>query len=92
MYPERLSAISSLTYASSSSPSTFIIGAERDDFIPAKGVYQTVQEAKNKGVDINLIKIPFTHHALDFPKGSLGSQVKKSIIFNYLDNQGIRPE
>lgn len=91
-YPDRLAAISPLSYASPASPNTLIIEPERDDFVPAQGVYDTVDAARQAGVDVTLARIPFTHHSFDILPGSLGSQAKTSIVMNYLSGLGLAPD
>ncbi|MFE4711523.1 alpha/beta hydrolase [Paenibacillus sp. NPDC056722] len=90
-HPERLSAISSLTYASPSAPPTLIVAAENDDFIPAQGTYEVVQKAKDMGVNITLRKFPSTHHGFDVIPGTLGDMAKKSVVTQFLKEQGLGP-
>jgi acetyl esterase/lipase len=88
-YPDRVTYISPLTYASASAPKTFVIEPERDDFIPAQGNYDFVDAAKKAGVNISLVRIPFAHHSFDAFMGSLGDFAKRSIVMNYLNSQGL---
>jgi acetyl esterase/lipase len=85
---DRLVAISSLSYASANAPPTLILEPERDDFIPAQGVYEVADLARARGVRLTLDRIPFAHHLFDGLPGTLGEQVKRSIVFHYL--QGLR--
>ncbi|MFF2910341.1 alpha/beta hydrolase [Paenibacillus sp. NPDC057934] len=90
-HPERLAAISSLTYASPSAPPTLIVAAENDDFIPAQGTYEVVQKAKDMGVNITLRKFPSTHHGFDVIPGTLGDMAKRSVVTQFLKEQGLAP-
>jgi acetyl esterase/lipase len=91
-YPERLTAISSMTYASPAAPPTLLFAAGRDDFIPAQGIYDVVQAAQQTGVDITLKKTPFAHHAFDVFTGTLGNLATRSVVVNYLESRGLAPE
>jgi len=90
-FPERMHGISPSTYASVSSPPTLIVQPERDDFVPAAGNYELVKAARGAGVDITLVKIPFTHHAFDILPGSLGFQAKHTTAQAWLAASGLAP-
>jgi len=90
-HPDRLVAISSLSYASPSAPPTLILEPERDDFIPAQGVYEVAHEAQARGVKLTLDRIPFAHHLFDGLPGTLGEQVKRSIVIHYLKGLKLAP-
>lgn len=90
-YPDRLDAISSTTYISPDAPPTLIIEPDRDDFIPAEGVYDVANEAKAAGVNVTLVRIPYSHHSFDALPGSLGEQTTRTITMNYLDSLDLAP-
>ena len=85
-HPDRLAAISALTYLSAKVPPTLIIEPERDDFIPARGNYDVVTAAQRAGADVSLVRIPFAHHSFDVFAGSIGDQVKRTIALSYMDD------
>ena len=83
-HPERLAAISSETYISPKIPPTLIFAAERDDFIPAAGIYDVVDEADAQGAPVSLVRVPFSHHIFDAFAGSLGDQVKRTTAIAFM--------
>ena len=89
--PERLKVVSPLTYASDKTPPTLIMQPEGDDFIPAEGNYRTANSAKALGVDIRVVRIPFSYHGYDAAPQSLGGQLKNSVILNWLESKNVAP-
>lgn len=82
--PERYAAISSFRFISSSAPATLIIEPERDHLVPAGTVHDFVDEARGRGVDVDLASIPFADHGFDsFATGSIGDQGQRSVIVAY---------
>lgn len=87
----RLQAISAATYISTQAPATLILQAERDDFIPAQGNYDLVATAQAGGVNITLVRIPFTYHGFDAVSNGLGWQTKLTVTAKWLRDQGLAP-
>jgi acetyl esterase len=90
-YPNRLQALSAATYISAQAPATLILQAERDDFIPAQGSYVLAATAQAGGVNVTLVRIPFTYHGFDAVSNSLGWQLKLTVTAQWLQDQGLAP-
>ena len=90
-FPNRLRAVSPLTYLGNATPSTLVMQPDRDDFIPAEGNYRSIKTAKQAGVDATIISVPFAWHAFDAPQGGLGGQVKNTVTKNWLQERDLAP-
>ena len=89
--PERLEAVSPSTYQSPSMPPTLVLQPEGDNFIPAEGNYRFVEQAQDEGVDLTMVRVPFSWHGFDASPGSLGGQIKYSATLNWLRGLGLAP-
>ena len=89
--PERLAAVSPLTYVSDRTPPTLIVEPERDDFIPAEGNYAVADAAQQAGVDITVARVPFGYHGFDGLPGSIGGQTRTTIVLNWLHDLDLAP-
>ena len=89
--PERLEAVSPLTYLSAATPPTLIVQPERDDFIPAEGNYALAEEAQQAGADVTVARVPFGYHGFDGLPGSIGGQTRTSVVVNWLQNLDLAP-
>ena len=90
-FPDRLRAVSPLTYLGEATPSTLVLQPERDDFIPAEGNYRSIETAAQAGVDATIIRVPFAWHAFDAFQGGLGGQVKNTVTRNWLEQRDLAP-
>jgi len=89
--PERLEAVSPLTYVSDKTPPTLIVEPERDDFIPAAGNYAVADKARQAGADVTVARVPFGYHGFDGLPGSVGGQTRSSIVVNWLQGLDLAP-
>ena len=90
-FPERLRAVSPATYLSADVPPTLVLQPERDDFIPAEGNYRLVEQAQRAGADVTIARVPFAWHGFDGDPGSIGGQLKTTVVVNWLDGYGLAP-
>lgn len=91
-FPDRIKAISSDTYISAKAPPTLVIEPEKDGLVVSDGVYDFVDKAKAAGVDIELVRIPFSNHVYNqIAANSLGNQARLTITERYLGSQGLHP-
>ena len=90
-FPDRMRAISPLTYLGDATPSTLVMQPDRDDFIPAEGNYRSIETAAQAGVDATIVPVPFAWHAFDAPQGGVGGQVKNSVTENWLQERDLAP-
>jgi acetyl esterase len=90
--PDRLAAISSITYLSAQAPPTLIVEPDNDGLIPSRGVLEFVEKARAAGVDITVHRIPHSNHIYDeFFADSIGNQAGLTIRQAYLAKLGLAP-
>lgn len=90
-FPDRMASISPVNFASPDAPPTLIVQPERDDFVPAEGNYELATAATQAGVNMTLVRIPFTHHAFDILPNSIGFQAKHTVAQTWLAEKGLVP-
>jgi acetyl esterase/lipase len=99
-YPNRIDAISSVSYLSSKAPQTLVIEPEDDGLIPSSGVYNFVNQAKAAGVNVTLVRIPWADHGYDqilsayiggLGGNTIGDQAHLTITENYLTRLALSP-
>jgi acetyl esterase len=85
-HPERLAAISSANFLSKEAPPTLIILPEKDSLVVAHGTLAFVQIAKVTGVDLELVRIPFSNHIFNqVAANSLGNQIGRTVRLRFLE-------
>lgn len=90
-HPDRLAAISPITFAGPGVPPTLIVQPTRDDFIPASGNRSFAADARAHGATVDVYDVPFSHHAFDIAPRSIGGQVKLTDAEAWLKAQGLWP-
>lgn len=91
-FPERISAISSSTYISKLAPPTLVIEPEKDGLVVSDSVHAFVDAARNAGVDIDLVRIPFANHIYNqIASNSIGNQARLTITEHYLHAKDLAP-
>ena len=83
-FPERYRAISCLTYVSSSSPPTLVIGGANDHLVPHAESVDFVRRLQAAGVQSELITVPYGDHTFDLTFGSIGHQLKLHLFDRFL--------
>lgn len=89
--PDRVRAVSPSTYLSEATPATLVLQPERDDFIPAGGNVEVIEEAQQAGIDATIVAVPFAWHGFDATLDSIGGQIKTSITRNWLRERNLAP-
>ncbi|WP_209373463.1 alpha/beta hydrolase [Brevibacterium renqingii] len=87
-YPKRYATVNSLTHLTDAAPPMLVMTAMRDDTITPADQLAWADSARDRGVDVRTVQIPFANHA--YPqkaKNSLGSQGHLSIAENYLSER-----
>jgi acetyl esterase/lipase len=91
-HPDRMRAIASATYLSRAAPPTLLIEPDHDGLIPTAGVLRWAARAREAGVDITVVHIPFANHGFDQQRaGSLGNQGRRSIVEAWLRQRALGP-
>jgi len=85
-FPERYKAVASSTYISSMMPPTLVIQGTNDHLVDPGRVYDFVDQARDAGADIELVRIPYADHVFD--ASPIGAQLYKGITLNWLEDHG----
>lgn len=88
-YPERYKAVNPSTYLSSKAPPTLIIQGEKDSLTQPSGNISFADEARNAGVDVKLVLIPYSNHGFDLMSNAIGEQGTRTIVQNYFEGLGV---
>jgi len=89
--PDRVRAVSPLTYLGDATPPTLVLQPERDDFIPAEGNDEVMEEAQRAGVDATIVQVPFAWHGFDATRESIGGQIKTTVTKSWLEERNLAP-
>lgn len=90
--PDRVRAVSSYSHVSDRAPPTLILAPERDGLVPSWSVYGFAEHARQAGVDVEAVRIPFANHVYnEIAANSLGNQARRSITVRYLAERGLAP-
>ncbi|WP_296478100.1 alpha/beta hydrolase [Roseinatronobacter sp.] len=85
-YPGRIAEISSRTYLTPNAPPTLVILPERDSLVVAEGTLAFAAEARDAGVDLELVRMPFASHIYNqIAANSLGNQSGRTIRLRFLE-------
>ena len=89
--PDRVRAVSPSTYLGEATPSTLVLQPERDDFIPAEGNDEVMEQAQQAGVDAAIVQVPFAWHGFDATRDSIGGQIKTTVTKTWLEERNLAP-
>lgn len=91
--PDRIRAVSSFTYINDRAPPTLILAPEKDGLVPAWSVYHFAEHARQAGIDVELVRIPFANHVYNqIAANSIGNQARRSITIRYLAERELAPK
>jgi acetyl esterase len=90
-FPERYAAIAANTHLRPDSPPTFLILGEADRLVPPAPTYAFAKRAREMGVPLELIAVPFGGHVFDFMAGSVPNQLFRQATLRFLARHGIHP-
>ncbi|GII26437.1 alpha/beta hydrolase [Planosporangium mesophilum] len=90
-FPDRYKSVSSAAHLSDATPPTLILVGEADHLVPPQGTYRFAEQAKNRGVDLKLVRVPHGDHAFDAATGSIGDQAYRQLTVKWLRDHGQTP-
>lgn len=90
-FPGRFAAISSGTYITAGAPPTLIIVGEADHLVPVAGTYLFAERARQAGVAVGLVAVPYADHVFDGRPGSIGQQAYRQLTARWLRDHGQSP-
>ncbi len=83
-FPERYRAISAVFHARPGMPPMLIAAGEPDHLVPYAGHVQFVNELNQNAVPNVFLAIPYSDHAYDVVWGSLGGQITRHVLEDFL--------
>jgi acetyl esterase/lipase len=90
-FPQRYQSISSASHLSDAAPPTLMIVGEADQLVPPQGAYRFTEQARNHGVDVELVRVPYADHVFDGRAGSIGQQAYRQLTVKWLRHHGQTP-
>jgi acetyl esterase len=87
-FPERYEAVNSATHINADAPPMLMMTAMRDDVIAPSDQLEWADAARDRGADVETVKIPLANHAYPMvAKNSIGSQGHLSIGETFLSKR-----
>ena len=91
-FPDRYASIASATYISSSAPPTLMIVGEADHLVPLGGAYRFADQARDAGIEVDLVRVPYADHVFDTRgAGGIGEQAFRQLTQRWLRQHGQAP-
>ncbi|WP_408589171.1 alpha/beta hydrolase [Novosphingobium sp.] len=88
-FPDRYAAIGSATHINAKAPPTLLIVPEADHLVAPEAAYDFATRARTAGIDTRLIRMPFAEHAFDLRSGSIGNQLVRQAMLQFLQAHGL---
>ncbi len=83
-FPERYRAVSPIFHVRPGLPPTLIAAGAHDHLVPFGGHIEMVDKLDAAGVPNELVSVPYGEHAYDIPWGSLGGQITRHALADFL--------
>jgi acetyl esterase/lipase len=90
-FPDRYAAIASATHINAKAPPTLLVVPEADHLVAPAATYAFAAKAKAAGIETRLIRMPYAEHAFDLRSGSVGSQLVRRTMLQWLEAHGLKP-
>ncbi len=90
-FPARYRAIASATHITAKAPPTLLIVPEADHLVVPQAAYVFARKARIAGVDMRLIAMPYAEHSFDLRSGSIGNQMVRQVMQQFLEAHGLKP-
>jgi acetyl esterase/lipase len=84
-FPDRYQLVSSVFHIGPDSAPTLIAAGEHDHLVPFAGHIEAMQRLNRAGVPNVLIAVPYGDHGYDAAWGSLGSQITRHRVSEFLE-------
>ena len=83
-FPERYRAVSPIFHVRPGLPPTLIAAGAHDHLVPFGGHIEMVERLNAAGVPNELVSVPYGDHAYDVAWGSLGGQITRHALSDFL--------
>lgn len=90
-FPDRYIATASATHISAKAPATLLIVPAADHLVVPEAAYGFGAKTRAAGVDTRLITMPYAEHAFDLRSGSIGNQMVRQTMLQFLEAHGMNP-
>ena len=86
-FPDRYRAVSPILHVRAGLPPTFIAYGEQDHVIAVFGHQRMADKLTEAGVPVDLLAIPYSDHAYDAFWGSIGGQITRHVLEDFLSRR-----
>ena len=90
-FPDRYAAIASATHINAKAPPTLLIVPEADHLVAPEAAYAFAAKARDAGIETRVIRMPYAEHAFDLRSGSIGNQLVRQAMLQFLQAHGLKP-
>lgn len=90
-FPDRYAAIASLTHISAKAPPTMLVVPDADHLVAPDAARAFAAKARAAGVDTSLIRMPYAEHSFDLRSGSIGNQLVRQAMLQFLQQHDLKP-
>ena len=90
-FPDRYAAIDPTAHIGPQAPRTLLIVGENDHLLPPELTYGFAADARRGGVAVELVRFPYGQHLFDQATESLGNQLVRGAVRNFLASEPPAP-
>jgi acetyl esterase/lipase len=90
-FPDRYAAIASATHINPKAPPTLLVIPAADHLVAPAAAYAFEEKARAAGIETRLITMPYAEHAFDLRSGSVGSQMVRQVMLQFLEAHKLKP-
>lgn len=90
-FPERFAAVAGATYIGPGAPPVLILLGATDHLVPVDGAYRFADQARDAGLDVRVVSVPYADHLFDARPGSIGQQAFRQLTASWLRDHGQGP-
>ena len=90
-FPDRYAAISSPTHIHPAAPPTLVLAGLADHLLPPAIAFDFRDRAQASGIPVRLIAFPYGEHSFDQVSGSIGNQLVRGAVVQFLAGQKMVP-
>jgi acetyl esterase/lipase len=83
-FPDRYRVVSPVFYVRPGLPPTLIAAGAHDHLVPVQGHAEMVEKLKAAGVPNEWLSIPYGEHGYDLVWGSIGGQITRKVVADFL--------
>ena len=89
---DRYAYASSFTHISRAAPPTLLITGSTDHLVRPEPARDFAKSARDAGIRIRYIEVPYAEHSFDAMSGSIGNQIFRQATLKFLAENGLKPQ